>query len=81
MSTSGHRYSVHDRGEEHVHRFTPRCSCGWVGQHRKNRDAAAKEWRDGHLRNVARPKRHVRRDGALQPRPLTPRADLPEALR
>lgn len=69
-----HRLVLTDRGDCHVHRWLPSCSCGgWVGVNRRRKREAVAQHRQ-HLRGATR-----HRDPG--PRPTTPTADLPELLR
>lgn len=76
-----HRLELHDRnadGERHRHRWAPRCSCGrWFGLFARTKKVAADRHRD-HVRSE---RRHTRVEKRAAPRPVTPEADLPEALR
>lgn len=71
---SRHSFVLLDRGQEHRHRWKPECSCGWVGVQRRRKKEAVKQ----HRRHVAVITRHAR---DLPPRPCTPVACLPDALK
>lgn len=66
----GHRFSALDRGEGHIHRYTPTCTCGWIGQHRRRVRDAHRLWMARHLPVPTE-----------KPRKPTALADLPEVLR
>lgn len=72
-------------GARHRHRWFPTCACGWRGVFRRRRRDAVAEHRDhvDALRRAARgrPVRRGRVRQPLQPRPVTPVDQLPEALR
>jgi hypothetical protein len=70
-----HHFSTVDRGAGHIHRYTPSCSCGWVGQHRPTVDLAKASHRE-HVGGIVN--RRLRGHPA---RPNTPLEDLPEVLR
>lgn len=80
-----HHLTIVDRGVTHRHRWTPMCSCTWIGVHRTSADDAAKEWRNAHMRAVQTAARRTRRrrKGRVppRPRPVTPTDQLPELLR
>jgi hypothetical protein len=71
---TAHRFTSFDRGAGHLHRYTPKCSCGWIGVHRRTVTDAKNEWAEvpAHWGN-AHP--------LVRPGTLTPLDQLPEALR
>lgn len=94
MSTH-HSLTIDDRGEGHVHRWQPRCTCGWVCVPIRDKERGAAEYR----RHVSREERHAgagtvtrvkrsNKQGAGRrtrtrragPKPLTPWEDLPPEL-
>lgn len=77
-----HRTRLTDRnldGIAHTHRWLPECSCGWRGVPGKTK-WARQQVRD-HKRAMDRHDRLVQRGKVPGRQPLTPAADLPEALR
>lgn len=76
-----HRGRLADRnagGERHLHRWQPECSCGWRGIPAKG------PWARDQLRRHRDSVENARIRGAgaeMIRQPLTPTADLPEALR
>ncbi len=71
-----HTLTIADRGGEHRHRWSPSCSCGWVGVPRRRIRGAADEYRL-HRRSAAKAAAAPDRP----PRQLTPADKLPEELR
>lgn len=78
-----HRTILVDRnvrdGVRHAHRWQPACSCGWVGVPGRTRFAT--EQLRNHRRSVDGHTRLVQKGRIPGRQPLTPREDLPEALR
>lgn len=67
-----------DRGAEHLHRWQPECSCGWLGIPAKR--AWARDQLRRHKQSIERARRHGAGVEMIR-QPLTPVDDLPEALR
>lgn len=74
---AAHRLTLVDRGRPHVHRWAPSCACGWSGIPIRRRRDAEREYAEHRRQQDGRGHRRA----MAPPRPLTPLADLPEALR
>lgn len=73
-----HSLVLTDRGQNHIHRWAPTCSCGkWIGVFRRNKAEAVAQ----HRQHVNGPVGDRKNAYQNKPRPLTPRDKLPEALR
>lgn len=68
-----HRITLEDRGPAHRHRHRARCSCGWA--------TIPLNLKRTVIRHAAEHARARVRSGQPQPRPITPDADLPAAIR
>lgn len=90
-----HSLHLHDRGDEHRHRWLPQCTCGhpFIPLRDKGRAADAyhahvrSEERAEHRATVARVKRSTKqrrgrrtRTAQAGPRPVTPHEQLPPEL-
>lgn len=74
--TLNHRFTWERRTGNHIHRYTPRCTCGWTGVHRRTIDRAQRDWAEIHME-----RRHLADIATGVPAELTARNDLPETLR
>ena len=96
MSSTKHSLEIVDRGQGHIHRWLPTCSCGhhFVPLRDKGRAADSyhahvhSEERAEHRATIGRVKRSTKqrrgrrtRTAQAGPKPLTPRDQLPPELR
>ena len=76
-----HSLVLTDRGQEHVHRWAPSCSCGgWVGVFRRRKEDAVKLHRQ-HKTNTERGEKGQGSPRRPRRRRPTPPDQLPEELR
>lgn len=72
-----HALTIYDRGLEHIHRFRPECTCGWIGVNRRRKREAEQQYKQHtRARESARRMAH-----SFGPASVTPNADLPIELR
>lgn len=76
-----HRLELNDRGLGHVHRWLPSCVCGWRGVQRRRKQEAELQYAQHLAAEEGIDKRRRRIGDAPKPASVTPRSDLPEALR